>query len=44
MIVDRSGTAGTTLVQTTEKLTRAQTTSNMDVHKSDVMPKSDGEL
>ena len=44
MIVDHSGTAGTTLVQTTEKLTRAQTTSNMDAHKSDVMPKSDGEL
>ena len=44
MIIDRSGTAGTTLVQTTDKLTRAQTVSNMDAYKSDAVPKSDGEL
>ena len=44
MIVDRSGTAGTTLNQYTDKLTRAQTNSNMQAYRTDEQPKSDGEV
>ena len=44
MIIDRSGTAGTTLNQYTDKLTRAQTATNMEAYKSEDMPKSDGEV
>ena len=44
MIMERSGTAGTTLNQYTDKLTRAQTATNMEAYKSDDMPKSDVEV